>query len=562
MMRARAFVLSLGEGNFKGTFQSYHPGVTTMWLGGASLWSKYKNALSVAPSLVYHPFLSLQNLAMTRRTIAITVACTIILAFFLLRSLLGTEIAVLSTVFIACNPIYLAQSRRFHTDALAAAFLLLATLTFLIYLEASHKRYYLILSGISFGLSCLSKSVSFIFLLWVPLVFVVYFILQKPVADVKRRVPLASMIYAFLGWLSTACLTFISFWPIFWGISIKIGNLSFPLFAFIAFCLLGVTILSYRRLKGLANSQSHLKKDKLTVSLRLFVVLAVGLCLSMFFVLKSTSPVIRSIRWALTTPHEVAHFFMGRVVHDPGWLFYPVILSIKSTPLTLPIALFSLVFLWRHRHHPEYTQRYKLALAFWIFVILFTFCLSVTAKKFSRYLLPVFPILDILAAIGLYTMMEWAFKRIGFRQNSARKSWGKFAVLLLVILIQVIPVLYLHPYYGTYYNPCWKIADITKVCTIGDASGLDIAAKYLNQKPNAKNLVVRVSPLSAEFFGYYFEGKSYRSDRQNNYLNPDYEVFYIRDLQIGRVRKEDSSGILEHVIHMNGIDYVWIYRLI
>ena len=125
----------------------------------------------------------------------------------------------------------------------------------------------------------------------------------------------------------------------------------------------------------------------------------------------------------------------------------------------------------------------------------------------------------------------------------------------------MFPVLKLHPYYGAYYNPFWGAPGITRVCTTGDASGLDLAAEYLNQKPNAEDLVVHVSPLSAEFFGYYFKGKSYRRDRNPGIFTPDYEVAYIRDVQIKRVILDDIEGILEHVIRLNNVDYVWIYKL-
>ena len=32
-------------------------------------------------------------------------------------------------------------------------------------------------------------------------------------------------------------------------------------------------------------------------------------------------PVFDKISWAVTTPHELEHFFLGQVVNDPGWLF-------------------------------------------------------------------------------------------------------------------------------------------------------------------------------------------------------------------------------------------------
>lgn len=93
LIRSRHFMLSILSGDFSGTLQSYHPGVTTMWLGGISLWAKYKHTLSNALSLQNDPFLSPSNLARTRLTIAITTGCTVLVAFFLIQKLLGIKIA-------------------------------------------------------------------------------------------------------------------------------------------------------------------------------------------------------------------------------------------------------------------------------------------------------------------------------------------------------------------------------------------------------------------------------------------------------------------------------------
>ena len=43
---------------------------------------------------------------------------------------------------------------------------------------------------------------------------------------------------------------------------------------------------------------------------------------------------------------------------------------------------------------------------------------------------------------------------------------------------------------------------------------------------------------------------------------PDYEVVHIRESQAGWVPQTGTlNGELEHVITLNGIDYVWIYRI-
>jgi len=557
MNRSRNFMLSVLDGDFSDTLQSYHPGVTTMWLGGISLWAKYKHALSVAPSLRSSPFLSPSNLARTRLTIAITTGCVVLIAFFLLQKLLGTKIATIAGVFLAVDPIYLAQSRRLHTDALAANFLLLAILTLLIFLKTPNRLRYLLFSGVCFGLACLSKSNALVLAFWVPL------LLTLSIRQVAFTLWFSRAIYTFLAWLGTACVTFIGLWPALWSYRLPIGGIQVPVSGMVGLGLLGLTIWSSRWLKYLTTSEYVVEAWH---AIRLGLIVGGGcFIIAMGVIYKAVQPFVDRIGWALTTEHEVAHFFLGKIRNDPGWLFYPLMLSIKSAPLTFPLFLIGFVLLWRQRHQPHYAMVYRISVAFSIFVILFTFCMSIGAKKFDRYLLPVFPIMDLLAAIGLYVLGEKFFQLRIFKWPLVMKtSRGRILGALtigLVFLIQVIPVLSVHPYYGTYYNPLWGITDMTKVCTLGDASGLDIAANYLNQKPGAENLTVRVSPLSAEFFGYYFQGRSYRRDLDPGIFSPDYEVAYIRDVQINRVRLKEIEGTLEHVIRLNGIDYVWIYQL-
>ena len=109
------------------------------------------------------------------------------------------------------------------------------------------------------------------------------------------------------------------------------------------------------------------------------------------YMVRTVWRVFDGVAWAITTPHIVEHFFLGQVLHDPGWLFYPLVLCINTAPLTLPLAFGGCLFLWRKRHQEEYAQQFRIALALVAVVLLFTLCLSLTSKKFSRYLLPAFP---------------------------------------------------------------------------------------------------------------------------------------------------------------------------
>ena len=477
------------------------------------------------------------------------------------------RIAAFAGIFLAVAPLFLIQSGRLHTDALATAFLLLAILALLIVVEKLGRRRYLVISAVCFGLACLSKSSALVLVLWFPFLFAFSATETNPIVQFARS------IHAFLTWICTALLTFFVCWPALWVYQLPIGGV--PISAAVAPCLVGIAVWSGVKLKYLTVSTDVVTAQNATKSGLL--IIGIGLAAVAFIVYKTALPFVDRIQWALTTEHDILHYFLGTIAYDPGWLFYPLMLSIKSAPLTLPLAVVGAVLLWQKRKQSQYASTCRIYSLLSVFVALFTLCMLVCAKKFSRYLLPVFPILDILAAIGLSLLIE-KITALGVvrSQNATRQAslekpsllarlhvWkiAGVTVMGIAFLIQVFPVLRLHPYYGTYYNPLWGVTGITRICTTGDASGLDLAAEYLNQKPNAEDLVVHVSPLSAEFFGYYFKGKSYRRDRNPGIFTPDYEVAYIRDVQIKRVNLDDIEGTLEHVIRLNNVDYVWIYKL-
>lgn len=534
------------RGQFSETLIAYHPGVMTMWITGLR-------------TFFMEPGVNVSNLATARWFLGIAVWIALGIVCVLLYWLFGSWISGTGFALLAYSPLFLAQTRRVHTDALATVFTLLTVLLFLLYCENRQKHRYLILSGITFGLAVLAKSYSLILLVWVPVCLFLYRDIEDRNIG-KNFLTNATAVVCFLG---CTILTGISLWPIFWNSAFGILGLS----------LLGVivvlsgTLKTPREPKPIYNR--HTQRHVLVSRLRLyFPLFAVGIVMTLVCAnaMRTIWHVFDRVNWAVTTPHEVEHFFLGKVVYDPGWLFYPLVLTIKSTPLMLPLALIGCILLWKRRKHSEETSRqFQMALALAAGILLFTLCLSATNKKFSRYLLPVFPMLEILAAIGLVQGFKWVSTvlraRFGIQQAALYKNALVVIACVGFFLIQVFPVLARHPYYGTYYNPCWKVTDITKIITVGEASGLDLAAKYLNEKPDARELVVQVSPLATEFVHYYFHGRVYRADRPIGML-PHYEVVYIRDSQIGRVPQTGTlNGDLEKLITLNGIDHVWIYKV-
>ncbi|MDE0553244.1 MAG: glycosyltransferase family 39 protein [Candidatus Poribacteria bacterium] len=523
LRRSAKFISAVKKGEFSETAIAHHPGVTTMWVAGFR-------------TFFTQPRVNVENLALSRMFIGIIIWAGIGLASLLLYQLFGRWIVLASFACFAYSPLFLAQTRRLHTDALATTFLLLTVLLFFNYCQDRQRRHYLIFSGTAYGLTLLSKSYALILLLWVPLCLCLF--------REKSGKNFWTYLAEGLCFLNCALLTVFSLWPFFWT----------PILGIMAISLLGLTFLLLREVKS----------ERCPAWL--VAVAFAGLCLVGMPAIQTVWLVFEKVNWAVTTPHEVEHFFLGKVVNDPGWLFYPFVLMIKSTPLMLPLALLGCILLWKQRKRTEETARhFKIGLALVVGVLLFTICLSATSKKFPRYLLPAFPMLEILAAIGFVEGFKWCYTRLvsRFGTEAIARYKTKLAVFACIgfFFIQVFPVLARHPYYGTYYNLCWKVTNIPKIITVGDASGLDIAANYLNKKADAHKLVVQVSPLAAEFVKRYFRGRAYRADRQRGHT-PAYEVVYIRDSQIGRVPQTGTlNGELEAVITLNGIDHVWIYQI-
>lgn len=525
LRRSAQFMSAVKKGEFSDTLIAYHPGVTTMWVAGLR-------------TFFLQPHVDVPNLVRARWFIGIVVLVGIGIACLLLYKLFGRWVALTSFACFAYSPFFLAQTRRVHTDALAAIFILLTLLLFLLYCQNRQSYHYLVLSGIAFGLAVLSKSHALILLPWV---LFGLFLFRNRDEYAGQFLKYATEVLCFL---NCAALTGIALWPIFWR----------PFFGLMAFCLFGLTITL---LKGMGNERWRVG---------LIGAASIGLVLLCISATQSVWNVFDRINWAVTTPHEVKHFFLGKAVSDPGWLFYPFVLIIKSTPLMLPLALVGCILLWRQRKRSaEALRQFQMALALVAGVVLFTVCLSLTSKKFSRYLLPAFLMLEVLAAIGFVEGLKWSYvtlrSRFGINATSRDKRPLAVIACLCFFFIQVYPVITLHPYYGTYYNLCWRGIDITKIITVGEASGLDLAANYLNQKPRAQYMWVQVSPLARQFVRRYFRGYTYRADRPTGML-PHYEVVYIRDSQIGRVPQAGTrNGELEAVITLNGIDHVWIYRV-
>lgn len=199
-------------------------------------------------------------------------------------------------------------------------------------------------------------------------------------------------------------------------------------------------------------------------------------------------PVVDVISEVITNggqPHAWGNFFMGQAVADPGWLFYPTIILYRNTPLTL-LGIGLLVFV---RRLAARERRVLLALAG--YALLFGVALSIGAKKFDRYLLPIWPPLMVLAAGGLVAAAQtlWRVVQRGARTPAPRwRLVARTTVALLLGVIMLTPVISYTPYYLAYFNPALGGGKAAQnIMLVGWGEGLEQVGAWLTQRPDIGN---------------------------------------------------------------------------
>jgi hypothetical protein len=144
----------------------------------------------------------------------------------------------------------------------------------------------------------------------------------------------------------------------------------------------------------------------------------------------------------------------------------------------------------------------------------------------------------------------------------------RYAVPLVVlggVLLQLTTVVQTRPYYFSYYNPLLGgAAKAPEVMMIGWGEGLDQAARYLNAKPGADQIIAQA--WYEEIFPYIFDGKTIQkklNDEPDDIQKADYYVLYIhqwqRQLPSQKTLQYFANLQPEYVVRINGIDYAKVY---
>ncbi|MCR4408062.1 MAG: glycosyltransferase family 39 protein [Anaerolineae bacterium] len=243
-------------------------------------------------------------------------------------------------------------------------------------------------------------------------------------------------------------------------------------------------------------------------------------------------------------------FFRGRTVADPGPLFYPIALAFRTSPVVWCGVLLALPLLLPRRKTNWLQGRRFSLLTLLLFALLFIAFMTSPVKKFDRYLMPIFPALDLVAATGLVGGAEWL---------SHRWRLGLLVVLATAVVLQAVIGLPYAPYFLAYENPLLGgPKGAAKILPVGWGEGLDRAAVYLNGLEGAESMYVVTE--AGPHFAPMFAGKTLRLDEANLPL-ADYLVVSVEDRQVYSARLETllTGAELMHTVRLGNLDYVQVY---
>jgi hypothetical protein len=241
--------------------------------------------------------------------------------------------------------------------------------------------------------------------------------------------------------------------------------------------------------------------------------------------------------WGLMTVygtggHELGNYWLGQAVAQPGPTFYIATLLWRITPLTLGGLLLALFFGAPRGDAEKRVVGGLLAAVLW-----FALFISLGDKKFDRYLLPIFPIVDVLAAWGWVSGARWLGRWAAARDRAALWRTVVTAGAVVVVGGQAGAALANRPTYFTAYNPLLGgIGTAERMFLVGWGEGLAEAANYLNTQTPAGGERV-AAWYGQNVFGAFYRGQSYdlyydtRTAADLYAHDVDYVVTYVNQMQ-------------------------------
>lgn len=517
------FYYALTHKDLSQTYQSYHPGVTALWIGALAVflespqyrgWGQgYMDDTVAFMSLLAEKGVRFLDILVLGRQIMALVEVAVLLALFLLLwRTFGALVAFSCAWLMAFDAYYLGHSRLLTHDGLLSALLLLSILAYFSFEFKQREWLYLVVSGVSAGAACLTKSPGIIIIPTVILIALLrgWMRWQGPALSPRSARLGSTLRGAFvplLLWAAILCAVYFVFWPSMWVD--PAGTLS----------------------KVFGAAQTFVEEGDASNLTRVGAVggfrFGLGMYLSSF--LWRSSPIV----WLGSALAILAVFRGGRGTDGRSSTSWAVITLIA-------------------------------------FALAFILMMAIGgAKSGKHYILSSYLAWDLVAGFGYAVWAGVLWRKAATR---LRRAWIGLAIAALA-LFQGVSAAWYFPYYLNYYDPVLGGPSVgAGRAGVGYGEVLDQAARYLAQLPEADHLRVMswYGPVS---FAPFFPGKTeplwpkdswterdVRRLRRSDYLVIYYQHQVNRDLP-PRLMRALKDAPPWHSIFLHGVEYIRIYKV-
>ncbi len=213
--------------------------------------------------------------------------------------------------------------------------------------------------------------------------------------------------------------------------------------------------------------------------------------------------------------HAASMLYRGESIRrDPGWLFYPIMLAIRTNPLTVLGLILALSMLIIPSSNGNPLNK-RLVVHLTTFAITYMVLLGLADKKLDRYALPILASMNLIAMLGAIAFICWA-SRFLTRINPVLTRSIPLAVVAIMLLGQSGIAARQAPYYENYVSPLvGGSANIETRFSIANGEALRPIAEALKSHPeiSVDDVGVLIWNRALEF---YLLGPVFEIGRGNN----------------------------------------------
>lgn len=395
--------------------------------------------------------------------------------FWALRKITANAwIALWSSIFILLSPVLIGITQIVNADALLWTFSTAALLSFVAYLKTEEKKM-AGLTALFLGLSMLTKFTAVIIM---PFLFVALFVfyLEKikdwPETEAPKKILKISLAYFLI--LFASVLLFAVLLPasfVNFGVLYK-GTFGYPGMEFALWPIVGVN--------ALIILDHFLFKNKFAISAlhflqklwRKYSRIIFALIFLSFAAVLANYVFTKDILRLEDIPFDS---LLAKNFSETPW-FKQILLEVRPVAFSLtPVILLMLLYLWAKTTIKPVKENFLVMVISIFILVFFAGVIQKNLLNIVRYSVIIYPLLAILAAIGLDD----------FLSGRGRERLSRFLVTIIILFFSALSLWQIKPFYLNYTS---GLLPKNYIVTDGWGYGGYEAAQYLNALPDAEKM--------------------------------------------------------------------------